>query len=183
MEVLLLLIIFAAAQFVKAKARENARAFTQQKPGQPRPGQQSAQRNAAPKPAPAATAAPKGGFEQIMEYLDEMVSALEQTGKELRGAAPQGSLEMQEQPDYVEDTKPVPLAADPPRPQIVGSIQEPSFEGVGTEGLGEYHAVYEDTLAVAKPAKNPLLPDFARQDLVKSFILSEILKPKYQDEA
>ncbi len=180
MEVLLLLIIFAATQFVKIKARENAKAFSQQKPAQQRPVQQSLRRNTAPKPAPAAL---KSNFEQIMKDLDKKISALEQTGKELRGAAPQGSLEMQEQPDYVEDTRPVPLVSNPPVPQITGSIEGGSSEGIGTEGLGEYRTLYEDTFSAPKITKNPLLPDFSGQNLVKSFILSEILKPRYRDEA
>lgn len=169
-----ILISFVQFLFRSLMKQTSGAAQNTRRPAQPqsRPAQSS----------PAQRAKP--GLRELAQTLDKQIAQLESTGRALRMPEAAQSLEMQEQPDYVEDTKPVPLASNPPKPQIVGSIQEPSSEGVGTEGLGEYHAIYEDTPpAAAKPAKNPFLPDFSKQDLVKSFILSEILKPKYQDEA
>ena len=179
----LAVLVFILISFVQVLFRS----LMKQMPGAAQNTRRPAQPQSRPQSRPAQSSPAqraKPGLRELAQTLDKQIAQLESTGRALRMPEAAQSLEMQEQPDYVEDTKPVPLASNPPKPQIVGSIQELSSEGVGTEGLGEYHAIYEDTPpAAAKPAKNPFLPDFSKQDLVKSFILSEILKPKYQDEA
>lgn len=178
----LAVLIFIVLSLVQVVSRSQRK----QTSGAAQPARRPAQPQSRPQPGPARSRTEQragSGLRELAQTLDKQLAQLESTGKALRMPEPAQSLEMQEQPDYVEDTKPVPLASNLPKPEIVGSIQEPSSEGVGTEGLGEYHAIYEEKHVAAKPAKNPFLPDFSRQDLVKSFILSEILKPKYQDEA
>lgn len=148
----------------------------------------------------------QGGFAEWMSSLDEKIKALEGTGESLRKPSPvkveeafrtetlpsgelpseampfmASNLEMQDHADYVVE-KPAPkLAKKKQRPKHKGSIQEDSTEGIGTEGLGDYHVLYEEHAEVRKP-NTAILPNFQKDDLLKAFVLSEILKPKYTEE-
>lgn len=180
MELIVFLIIIVVANVLSNKGKKETASRSQAKPG------------STPKKR-------QGNFAEWVANMDAQIKEMERTGRVIRTdslpEAPDNlfgevysqpvqqapALEMQEHADFIVE-KPAPkVVKKKQRQKHKMSIMEDSTEGLGTEGQGDYHTLYEEHREETKPGMD-ILPSFQKQDLVKAFVLSEILKPKYTEE-